>query len=456
MNKKSLFSFVVTIVALVALIVAPAAAQDRVVITWFVGLGTGTNDQQIAAQNAVVEAFNASQDAITLEITLAASNAVAPDTLSTLIAGNTPPDLVGPVGFTGSNAFSGQWLDLQPLVDSSGYDLGQYPESLTALYQSSEGLLGIPFAVFPSLMFYNADLFDEAGLNYPPAEFGAPYIMEDGTEAVWDYNTLAEIAQILTVDANGNDASMEGFDPSAVEQFGFNQQWGSMRADLSVFGGANFYDAATGEVTIPDYWRANAEWTRAGLWDTHFIPTATYESSQLFTPSAFASGRVAMARVPLWYTCCLGEFGGTWDIAVVPSYEGESYAPTDADTFRIMKSTEHPEEAFTVLSYLLGESALDLLTVYGGFPARADLQESFVAALSELYPTVQNWGIVPPSLERAAVPNHEYDFPSYNRGQARFADFRTLLYGDTGATIDLEAELDRLEAELQGIVDEAG
>jgi multiple sugar transport system substrate-binding protein len=454
MSRKLLASILIVIVV-GALMIAPVAAQGRTVVTWFVGLGTGTNEQQIEIQNQVVADFNASQDEIELVINLAASNQVAADTLSTLIAGGTPPDIVGPVGFSGANAFSGQWLDLQPLVDAAGYDLSQYPESLVGLYQTPEGLLGIPFAVFPSLMFYNADLFDEADLNYPPAEFGAPYVMPDGTEVPWNWDTVAEIAKILAVDANGNDATMDEFDRTAVEQFGFAHQWGSMRADFSTFGGANFYDAETGQVTIPENWRANAEWTWNALWNEGFMPNSTYENSTLFAPTLFASGRTAMARVPLWYTCCIGDLDAAWDIAVVPAYGDGSYAPTDADTFRILESTANPEAAFTVLQYLQGEAALDLVTVYGAFPALPDIQEESIAIKAEQFPSVQNWDIIVPSLAFAVAPNHESDFPNFNRGQQRFADFRTLLYGDTGATINLQEELDKLQADLQAIVDEA-
>jgi hypothetical protein len=49
-----------------------------VTITWFVGLGTGTNEQQIEVQNQVVADFNASQDAIELVINIAGSNQTAP------------------------------------------------------------------------------------------------------------------------------------------------------------------------------------------------------------------------------------------------------------------------------------------------------------------------------------------------------------------------------------------
>jgi hypothetical protein len=59
--SKKLFASLMLILVVGALVVAPVAAQERTVITWFVGLGTGTNEAQIDAQDQVVEAFNASQ-----------------------------------------------------------------------------------------------------------------------------------------------------------------------------------------------------------------------------------------------------------------------------------------------------------------------------------------------------------------------------------------------------------
>ena len=260
-----------------ALLVAPAAAQDKIVVTWFVGLGTGTDALQIDSQNKVVADFNASQDKIELKINIAASNQVAPDALSTLIAAGTAPDLVGPQGFTGSNAFAGQWLDLQPLVDATKYDMGQFPPNLVNLYQEKDGaLLGIPFAVFPGLLYYNVDLFDEAGLAYPPAKFGDKYML-DGKEVDWTYDTVATIAKTLTVDANGNDANSAEFDPDKIVQFGFFHQWGGTRSNMSTFGGSPIADPTTGKFTIPDNWRAEAQWEWNGLWKDHFIPNATYE-----------------------------------------------------------------------------------------------------------------------------------------------------------------------------------
>lgn len=454
--KKSLFVLALTMMIVASLLIAPVAAQDRVVVQWFIGLGTGTNEQQLEAQAAAVEAFNASQDRITLETIIAASNQVAPDTLSTLIAGGTPPDIVGPVGFSGANLYAGQWLDLQPLVDASGYDLSIYPESLVDIYRTDEGLLGIPFAVFPSMIFYNAELFDEAELNYPPTEVGAPYVMPDGTEVEWNWDTLAEIAAILTVDANGNDATMEGFDPAAIEQFGFNHQWGTLRAEMSVFGGVDFYDEETGTVTLPDSARAHLQWMFDGIWTNHFMPTATYDNSQMLNAgNAFSSGRVAMARVMSWYTCCLDALTDAWGLAVMPSYNGETFSPTDADTFRILATTDVPAEAFEAMTYLQGEGALELLRAYGAYPALPDIQDDFITSIQERYPLAQNLEIIPDLLPYAVSPHHESYVPNFARVQQRFNDLRTLLYGDTGADIDLAAEIATLEADLTAIIAEA-
>ncbi|MDZ4763181.1 MAG: extracellular solute-binding protein [Chloroflexota bacterium] len=453
MSKKTVL--LVVIAALLVGAIMPVAAQAPVTVTWFIGLGTGTQPEQQAVEQQVVADFNASRSDIQIELIIAASNQVAPDTLSTLIAGGTPPDIVGPVGFSGANLFAGQWLDLQPLVDATGYDLTQYSPALVSLYQTSEGLVGIPFAVYPSLLFYNLDLFDEAELNYPPSEFGAPYVMPDGTEVPWDWDTVANIAQFLTVDSNGNDASSPDFDPAAVEQFGFNQQWGTLRTDMSTFGGADFWNSETNEVSIPDYWRAQLQWTWDGVWTKRFSPTATYDASALFTPSAFASSRVAMARVPLWYTCCTADMTSAWDLAVVPSYNGEYFSPTDADTNRILASTDTPEEAFEVLTYLQGEAASALLGAYGAFPADPALQEAAVQDKVDAFPSVTHWDVIVPSLDYAAQPNHESWNPGYAQTQQRFNDLRTLIYGDTGADIDLNAEIDRLESDLQTLIDTA-
>lgn len=461
MARKSVFAVLLVVAALMVGLLVPAAAQEKVTVTWFVGLGTGTNDQQIEAQNAVVEAFNASQDEIELVLNIGASFETSRDTISTLIAAGTPPDIVGPVGVGGSNAFADQWADLTPFVESTGYDLSVFPDALVDLYRTPEGeLLGIPLAVFPSITYYNRGLFEEAGLNFPPQEFGAPYVMPDGTEVPWNYDTVREIAKILTVDANGNDATSADFDPEQIVQFGMNFQWAAMRLIWSDFQPEDWYDEETTTLTIPDSWRTATQWFHDGMWTEHFIPNTTYGSSELFgAGNVFQSGNLAMAVVPTWYTCCLGDSVGSfeWDIAVVPqSLDGEYHVATDADTFRMTKGSANPEAAFTALSYLLNEAVPTLAPVYGAFPARPEYQQTWIDSKDEQFNWGINWSVIPASLEYNNPGNqhHESDHPNWQKAYDRVASFLTLISGDTGADLDVNAELDTLQSDLQAIIDE--
>jgi multiple sugar transport system substrate-binding protein len=460
MIKK--YSRILTLVIIVAMLlgVMQVAAQDVVTITWFVGLGTGGNEEQQAAQNQVVEEFNAAHDDIELEINIVPFES-GRDTLSTLIASGQSPDVVGPVGVGGSNDFIDQWLDLQPLVDATGYDLSAYDPSLVDLYRTADGqLVGIPFAVFPSMIYYSRDLFDEAGLNYPPQEFGAAYVMPDGTEVPWDFNTVAEIAKILTVDVNGNDATMEGFDPANIVQFGFSFQWDALRLQWTNIQPEVLYNPEDNTVAFPESWVTATQWLQDGIWGSHFIPSATYAASELLNAgNPFSSGKVAMAHSPLWYTCCLGDSVGNfeWDAAVVPmSLDGEYHVATDADTFRLTKGSDNPEEAFVVLSYLLNEGVPTLTPVYGAFPARPEYQQAFLDSKDAQYDWGINWQVAVDSLayNNPGDQHHEAWFPNSLKGTDRLNAFSTLLYGDTGGEIDVAAELETLAADLQAIVEE--
>jgi multiple sugar transport system substrate-binding protein len=436
-------------------------AQDKTTVTWFVGLGTGGNPEQVAAQEQVTADFNASQSEVELVLNIAADFQVSRDTLSTLIAAGNSPDIVGPVGVGGSNAFIDQWLDLTPYVEASGYDLSVFDPALLELYRSADGgLVGIPFAVFPSITYFNRGLFDEAGLNYPPQAFGDPYVMPDGTEVDWNYETVAEIAKILTVDSNGNDATSPDFDPDNIVQFGFNMQWAEMRLMWTHLQPEAFFNQETGEIGIPDSWREGTQWIWNAVWQDHTWPNTTYDGSELLQGGggAFSSGNLAMAVTPLWYTCCLGDSVGNyeWDIAVVPmSFDGEYHSAHDADTFRILETSANPDAAFTALSYLLNEAVPTLAPVYGAFPARPEYQQTWIDGITERYDFGVNWQVAIDSLayNNPVALHHESDTPpSWARTRERTQAFSTLLFGDTGETMDIAAELDKLDAELKAIV----
>ncbi len=420
--------------------------EGKIKIRWFVGLGAGGDPPQVEAQNAIVKKFNESQDKIELVIELV-SNAAAYDTLSTEVAGGDPPDLVGPVGVRGSNAFSGLFMDLEPMVKKMNYDLSKYDPALVNFYRvPGEGLIGLPFAAFPSFLFYNRDIFDEAKMKYPPDDYGKPYA--DGKE--WTVEKMAELAMTLTVDKNGKDANSPDFDPKNIVQFGYHPQFTDARGEATLFGAARFVDDS-GKAVIPDNWRTAFKFYNDGIWNKHFMPNdAQVQSDLLAAGNPFSSGNVGMSIVHLWYTCCLGEVKN-WDIAATPTYNGKVTAKLHADTFRILKGSKHPEEAFTVLSYLLKDEAPTLRNIYGGMPVLAEEQPAFFKALDEKFPQKVNWNIAIKSLAYPDNPSHESNMPNFQKADERVKVFYTTYRGTPG--VDIDKELESLKNDLQVIYD---
>ena len=444
------FSILVVLLLLVAMILSPVAAQERVTVSWFVGLGTGSNPEQQDAQLAVVDAFNSSQDRITLEIVFI-TNSESVATLSTLIATGESPDIIGPVGFAGTNAFKDNLLDLQPYIDSTGYDLNHFPEAAVEFQRTEDGLLGLPLANFPSFLYYRPAHFDEAGLEYPPAAYGDPYVL-DGEEVEWSIETMSEVARRLTVDEGGFDATEDEFDPGNIIQWGFINQFSDpMREIGTLFGPGSMYaENADGSYSavMPEQWRTAFDWTYAAMWEDHFMPNQSQvESDILGAGNAFASGNISMANTHLWYTCCLED--AEWQAGALPSYNGTVTARLHADTFRILNTGENPEEAFEVLTYLVDVAVLDLLAVYGGMPAVPELQQPYFDILDEKYPQGVNWDIARAGMDYPDIPSHEEWLPNNNLAFDRLNAFWSLLRSEPG--VDLDAEIATLLADLDVI-----
>jgi multiple sugar transport system substrate-binding protein len=430
----------------------PSAAGGRTVIKWYVGLGTGGNPQQVETQRAVVDQFNRSQDRIYVSLQIV-DNRVASTTLATQIAAGNVPDIVGPVGTVGRATFDGNYLDLAPYIQQYGVDLSQYDPAVVNAYNlPGQGQIGIPFAVFPSFVYYNKDLFDEARLPYPPQTYGESYM---GRE--WNIETVRDIAKVLTVDDEGNDATSPNFRPDRVVQFGWDLQYGTdPRAMGTVFGPGRLVDGL-GNAQIPANWLTAWNFFYDGMFKEYWMPNDAYRNSDLFGKgNVFNSGHLAMGYTHLWYTGTIEPVSKqgkvtNWDIAVVPSYNGIVTAKLHADTFVIMRQTRNADAAFEVYRYLINNG--QLLEVYGAMPAISEMQPAFFRGLDDKFAPVRvNWQVAINSLAYPDIPNHEEGMPNLLKARQATTDFETLMNRTPGLDINVEAE--RLQATLQGIFHE--
>jgi multiple sugar transport system substrate-binding protein len=270
----------------------------------------------------------------------------------------------------------------------------------------------------------------------------------------------------LTVDADGNDATMEGFDLNNVVQFGWGNQQTDMRGRLAMWGADNFVDA-DGNAQIPENWRIAENWYHDAMWVDGFYPSGVYSGSELLGGGSgnwFGTGNLAMTSTAhLWYLGWgQGELDAAFDFAPVPSYEGVATAKLHADTFSITSATENPDAAWTVLQYMMDERGEDLLALYGGLPARTSLQETFfdtyINGLSEAYPQFDwanmNWDVVLAGISIPDRPSHEDFLPAIAESEARYIEYSQLI--ENNPDVDVDAELDNLLEDLQAIYDAAG
>jgi multiple sugar transport system substrate-binding protein len=279
--------------------------------------------------------------------------------------------------------------------------------------------------------------------------------MPDGTEKPWDWNTVAEIAKLMTIDVNGKNATEAGFDRTQIVQVGYVPQWqhAMHMAGFWGAGAADFYDPTTLEAHIPEPAKQAWKFYYDGMWGAQpFIATGALAGSPEFGGgNVFNSGKAAMGNTHFWYTCCLADFaaaGNEFQLAVNPANpnDGKVHARVDADTFRIWKGTPHPNEAFTVVAYLITEGAKKLTVAYGALPAIKEQQQAFLDAKSAQYPFVTSWQPILDGLAYPDIPSAEGYMPNYNESWNRVGTFGDLMANTEG--LDMDAELATLEADL--------
>jgi multiple sugar transport system substrate-binding protein len=429
-----------------------------VVVRWFVGLGAGGQPQQIAAQTQFVTDYNNSQKDVYISLEIY-DNKVAGNILKTQIAAGNAPDIIGPVGVEGLNLFIDQLADLQPLIDSTGYDMSKYPEAMRNFFKIGKGgaTIGVPFGTYPSFLWYNKKLFDEAKLPYPPTKVGDQYQGKP-----WDVAAVREIGMKLTVDKNGNDATSANFDANNIVQWGFDSQWAdnSPTAETALFGASSFLAADGKTAQITDALRAGIHWFNDGVWKDHFIPTQNQVNSDLLAKgNPFSSGNLAMVEIHTWYSCCVNPaapakpiVGDNFGWAVAPSYNGKTTAKLHADTFSMLKTTKHADASFKALAALAASGSL--ATIYGAMPADETQQQPFIDSVNKAYPGAKlDWSVPTQMLANPDIPNHQAWVPDYAKSKAAWQAFGVGYR--TKQSADIDKDLDTLKATLQGIFDAA-
>lgn len=278
------------------------------------------------------------------------------DVLRTEIAGGTAPDVFWIPGTDIADfATRGLIMDLRDMAESSDAYAGDDayyegpmelltydPESDT----SGPSLWGVPRDVSTFAFYLNNDLIAEAG---------APDPRELAEAGEWNWDTFREVAE--AVDGLGED----------ISGFGINNWWANPGVWINSAGGSFFNEDRTASNVGSDESIAGLEFLSGLYQDGLGVPYG--EDSQ----PPFQAGQVGMQLTGRWSTPAYRENTFDWDVVNVPDGPAGAVNWTFWGAYVVNANTEHPEEAFELVTRLTdNEVQASIAELGANIPSRTD------------------------------------------------------------------------------------
>jgi multiple sugar transport system substrate-binding protein len=265
-------------------------------------------------------------------------------------------------------ANAGYLLDLRPFVEAD-LDQGTIDDWSAAQYQAlftQDGKqFGLPKYHGALALFYNKDLFDAAGVDYPAAG--------------WTYDDYLDAMKKLTVRKEGE-----------TTQWGsmVDVSWDRIQIHVNGFGGhyVNPEVPKKCEMASPVAQEA-MEWLRLRMWEDKVMATFL-DVQNVETRKAFIQQKIAMVEDGSWALRDILD-GASFRIGVAPFPTGPKRHATLATTdgFGIYANTKHPEAAWELLKFLVSKDyGRAMARTHFLQPARASLVPEWASYVRQEYP----------------------------------------------------------------------
>ncbi|QGQ95075.1 sugar ABC transporter substrate-binding protein [Paenibacillus psychroresistens] len=328
--------------------VAPAANDGKVVELTFSYWGSTYEKKAI---DKMLESFNASHPGIHVKPLYIPGDYGTK--INTLMAAGGLPD----VGYL-DTPLALKWGKEGKLLDFTPY-LKQFPQledriPQAKLYPAPGVYIGSTLASDSLNLFYNKDLFTEAGLDLPPSK----------AENAWTWDQFLLVAQKLTKDKNGKNATEAGFDSKNIVQYGFdfpNGSGGWFPYILSNGSDIASADGKTYTLNSPESIQAFQN-LQDLVYKYHVSPTPTTKKNAPGTEVQLQTKKVAMIQDGMWKLLDLASTKLNYGIGVLPKYKEPKTGVVGASGV-IFSSTKHPVEALEFYSYYNDPAQVDLYSV---------------------------------------------------------------------------------------------
>lgn len=264
-----------------------------------------------------------------------------------LLASNSFPDII----FTSNPSYHNILklnvvTGLDDLLKKNQFDLNRINPVITESirqYSSKNELIALPFSLNVAALFYNKDIFDKFGVEYP--------------KGVMTWEETLQLAKQLTRTENG--VKYVGIDLTAPMNIG---------RGLSL----HVIDPKTGKADVQ-----TEPWARVFqlLKQSYEIPGFIGDNNKYtYGAKAFYQDR-NLAMLPNWLGGLIGPLeevekqgsGFNWDIAPLPNFQEALGTGREIDIHSMILSSlsPHKEQAFQVMTYMLSDEVQTIISQSG-------------------------------------------------------------------------------------------
>lgn len=302
---------------------APSATETSaaapVTITYTNFISNGGNEENLAT---IVDAFEADNPGITVEVTTL-PYADYFTALQTDLAGGTAADVFD-IEYANYAAYQANGV----LAPITGVDTSVYQKSLADAYATDGTQFALPSSFSTVVLFYNKDLFDAAGLDYP--------------KQGWTWADEQAAAEKLT----GKDVWGD------YQPISYHEYWKTV-----VQAGGQFLNADGTAVAFnsPEGIKA-ANWL-VGKSGTVMPTPEQGAGTPDFDSQLFAQGKLAMWHTGIWMFGSAADAGFGWDIAVEPG-DAKQASAMFSNAVAISAGSKNPEAAAKWAAYLTSSDTM--------------------------------------------------------------------------------------------------
>jgi multiple sugar transport system substrate-binding protein len=398
------------IVACLALLALPAAAQDATTLRYFTFSAAPDYLEEL---DTIVTAFEEANPGITVEVETAPFS----DYFTLLQAGVASGDAPDVFELNYENfvtyAANGALLDISGLVSA---DAPFYPRALEA-FQYEGAQMALPATFSTVLMFYNADLFDQAEIDYPAADW------------TWD----DAIAAAQAIRALGED-TWGLYSPTQFWEF---------YKKAAQNGECSFFNADMTESTINSPACVSTLETMVGFMNEDLMPTAA-ELSGVSDSELFLSGRLGMLVTGIWMFGAFQDAPFTWDVQIEPAINQNAHH-FFANGVAVSASTANSEAAAAWATFLASSETAANVRVEAGWELPALNEPAYFEAYLEQTPP-ENREAVFQALESPVTP------PVIERQNEMQDAVNALLTQVVDGELSAQEALDQAKAELDALI----